>query len=58
MVTGSDDCIAISEPGKERVHLFTRTEAGPGLPVPTPEGPTTASEAQNPAPARISSSSL
>jgi len=58
LVTGSDDCIAISEPGKERVHLFTRTEAGPGLPVPTPEGPTTASEAQNPAPARISSSSL
>lgn len=57
-VLGSDDCIVLSEPGKERVHLFTRTEAGPGLPVPPPEQPAPAAEAQNPPPARISSSSL
>jgi hypothetical protein len=59
-VSASDDCIAISEPGGERVHLFTRTEAGPGLPAPVaePETQGQAVPAPIPQPVVISTSSL
>ena len=59
-VSASDDCIVISEPGKERVHVFTRTEAGPGLPAPTTgsETPDQAAPAPIPQPTVVSTSSL